>query len=190
MPIAKPKPKAKAKSRVKAQPKADGPAKSTWGGKRAGAGRKPANPNRLNMRHGARPAHDGAHPVHVVLRRAKGAPSMRTARFIREIRRQSEEVSGDDFRVLRATAATDRVHLIVEAGSRETLSRGMWGLTIRIARSFNRLLERSGKVWDDRYREYPLRTVQELRGALGEAFATADDQTPLSAPKTSIARRI
>jgi REP element-mobilizing transposase RayT len=184
------KPKAKAGSRVTSKANAAPSKKSTWGGKRPGAGRKPKNPNRLNTPHRARPEHEAAHPIHVVLRRAKGVPSMRTARFIREIRRQAEEVSNDDFRVIRATAATERVHLIVEADSRDALSRGMWGLTIRIARAFNKLLERSGKVWDDRYRETPLRSVQEMRAVLGDAFAASDDGASLNAPKTSIARRL
>jgi hypothetical protein len=48
----------------------------TWGGPRAGSGRKAAK--RANVRHRVRPEHRWYRPVHVTLRRAKGLPSLRS----------------------------------------------------------------------------------------------------------------
>ena len=161
-----------------------------WGGRRAGAGRKPADPKRPNTHHRARPPHAPQYPALVVLRRAKGLPSMRSARIIELLRHNAELVSGDEFRVLFIGAQADRVHLVVEADSSEAMTRGMSSLTIRIARGFNKLTGRSGQVWDDRYRDRPLKTASELREAL-ESFTTAPDEAAIIAkPRTALARRL
>ena len=47
-----------------------------WGGRRAGAGRKPAG-LRPGVPHTARPLHQERHPVHVTLRAARHLPSLR-----------------------------------------------------------------------------------------------------------------
>src|SRR5262249_9425425 len=46
------------------------PTPPSWGGRRAGAGRKPAPGRRPGVAHRARPVHVAAHPVHVTLRAA------------------------------------------------------------------------------------------------------------------------
>jgi hypothetical protein len=115
---------------------------------------------------------------------------MRTARALELLREQSELVSGDEFRVLFVGAQPDRVHVIVEAESNEAMTHGMSALTIRIARGFNKLAGRSGQVWDDRYRDRPLRTVKELREALDSFAAAPDDAAIIAKPQTSVARRM
>jgi hypothetical protein len=115
---------------------------------------------------------------------------MRSARIVELLRENAELVSGDDFRVLFVGAQPDRVHLVVEADSSEAMTRGMSSFTIRVARWFNKLTGRSGQVWDDRYRDRPLKTVEELREAL-ESFTTAPDEAAIIAPpKTALARRL
>ena len=162
----------------------------TWGGRRAGAGRKPGDPKRPNMHHRARPPHVPRYPAHVVLRRAKGLPSMRSARVTELLRESAERVSGDDFRVLFVGAQLDRVHLVVEADSSEAMTRGMSSFTIRVARWFNKLTGRSGQVWDDRYRDRPLKTTGELLEAL-ESFTTAPDEAAsVAKPKTALAKKL
>jgi hypothetical protein len=42
----------------------------------------------------------------------------------------------------------------------------MAGLSIRLARSVNRVLERHGRVWGDRYHARALRTPRETRHAI------------------------
>ena len=58
------------------------------------------------------------------------------------------------------------MHLIVEATDRETMSRGVWELAVRLARAVNRALHRRGTVWSDRYHVRALRTPREVRSAL------------------------
>jgi putative transposase len=59
-----------------------------------------------------------------------------------------------------------RIHLILEAEDQKALSRGMRGLTIRLARAINRVLGRRGKVFADHYYARELRTPAEVRRAI------------------------
>jgi len=61
---------------------------------------------------------------------------------------------------------SDHLHLIVEAADKEAMSRGVWGLAVRLARAVNRALGRRGSVWGDRYHVRALRTPREVRSAL------------------------
>ena len=161
-----------------------------WGGRRAGAGRKPADPKRPNTHHRARLPHVAKYPAHVVLRRAKGLASLRTARVAELLRQTAELVSVGGFRVLFVGAQADRVHLVVEADSGEAMTRGMSSFTIRVARGLNKAAGRTGPVWDDRYRARPLKSVDELSLAL-ESFTTAPDEAAIVArPRTAIARAL
>jgi hypothetical protein len=54
---------------------------------------------------------------------------------------------------------------LVEAESERSLSRGMNGLGVRVAKGLNRVLGRSGKVLEDRYHGHILRTPMEVRRA-------------------------
>jgi hypothetical protein len=60
----------------------------------------------------------------------------------------------------------DHLHLIAEAADRRALSRGVQGLSIRVARAVNQQLVRKGSVFDDRYHARALRTPREVRLAL------------------------
>ena len=60
----------------------------------------------------------------------------------------------------------NHLHMMIEAQDRRALSRGMQGLTIRMARGLNREMEISGKVFADRYHARILRTQTEVRRAL------------------------
>jgi hypothetical protein len=61
---------------------------------------------------------------------------------------------------------TDHVHLIAEADDKVALSRGMSGLSIRLAHAINRVLIRKGQVFIDRYHARALSTPREVRHAL------------------------
>ena len=56
--------------------------------------------------------------------------------------------------------------MIVEADDRAALSRGMQGVNVRIAKGLNRLWERNGAVFADRYDTAPLKSSQVVRDAL------------------------
>jgi REP element-mobilizing transposase RayT len=73
---------------------------------------------------------------------------------------------GDAFRVVHFSVQRDHVHLIVEAGGRDALVRGVQGLAIRLARAINRTLGIPGQVWGDRYHCRALKTPREVRHAI------------------------
>jgi hypothetical protein len=135
------------------------------GGRRPGAGRK-TSPNTPGVSHHGRPLHDRRHPLHVTLRAAHGLPSLRRARLFAAIRRALAAASPDTFRVVHYSVKGNHVHLLVEAEGGGALSSGMQGLEIRVAKAVNRILQRHGSVWADRYHARPLRTPREVRHAL------------------------
>src|SRR5438552_3730473 len=86
----------------------------------------------------ARPSIDPNRPLHVTIRAKKGVPGFRSKRrFLRM--RESLRAAADRFgmRVVHFAVMDNHVHLIVEAVNRRALSRGMQGLTIRLAKSAN-----------------------------------------------------
>jgi len=137
----------------------------TWGGRRVGAGRKPSG-RKVGVPHRTRPAHHARHPLHATLRAGRGLPSLRTDAVFPAVQRALAEGSRGDFRVLQFSVQRDHVHLIVEAVDVRTLSRGLQGLAIRIAKRVNRVLGRHGRVWGDRFHARALRTPREVRNAL------------------------
>ena len=70
------------------------------------------------------------------------------------------------FRLVEYSIQSNHLHLLVEAKDREALSRGMKGLLVRVAKGLNRLWQRKGSVFSDRYHDRILRTPQEVRSAL------------------------
>jgi len=137
----------------------------TWGGKRAGAGRK-ATLGRSGVPHRVRPIHSEHHPLHITLRAERDLPSLRRQRVFAELRRDFTSASRLSFRIVHFSVQSNHIHLLVEAHDKSALSRGMAGLAIRLARSVNRVLSRRGRVWNDRYHARPLRTPRETRRAL------------------------
>lgn len=137
----------------------------SWGGRRPGAGRKPSG-RPVGMPHEARPEHAPRHPVHVTLRACRELPSLRDEGVFRLLRRGLGRASGNRMRIVQFSVQADHVHLIVEAESRCALSRGVQGLSIRLARTVNRALGRRGKVWADRYHARALTTPREVRNAI------------------------
>ncbi len=69
------------------------------------------------------------------------------------------------FRLVHYAVMGNHVHLIVEAGDRKALWRGMQGLGVRIARRLNRVMGRTGRVMSDRYHAHILRTPSEVARA-------------------------
>ncbi len=139
------------------------------GGARPGAGRKPGT--RRRVPHRARPPHRAAHPVHVTLRARAGLPSFREqaiADAVREAIAASARstILGSSFRILHFSVQTNHLHLIVEATDKLALSRGMRGLSTRLARSVNRVLRVRGRVWSERHHRRPLLNPREVRNAI------------------------
>jgi putative transposase len=142
------------------------PEPQTWGGKRAGAGRKPRVAGRPGTPHRELPTHKGAHPVHLTLRAHAGLPSLRQPRLCQVITASISRAQKTSFRILHFSVQRDHLHLIVEASDAAALSAGARGFVIRTARAINKALGRDGAVWGDRYHARGLETPREVRNAL------------------------
>lgn len=138
--------------------------RSTWGGRRAGAGRKPLA-RRLSVPHRTRPGHRAAYPVHVTLRVVR-LPSLREQALFRALRDALSRASKASFRLLQFSVQSNHLHLVVEASDRTALTRGMQGLSVRMARAVNGVLGRRGPLLSDRHHRRALRTPREVRTAL------------------------
>jgi len=143
------------------------------GGKRPGAGRKPKG-EKAGVSHGNRAALSSRHPVHVTLKLERGLPRLRNKAAYRVLRAAFVGANArDGFRLCEYSVQGNHVHLIVEAKDRTALSRGMQGLGVRIAGGLNRLWERTGHVFADRYHDRILRTPREVRNALAYVLNNA-----------------
>lgn len=90
--------------------------RATWGGRRAGAGRKPGA--RPPVPHERRTGVAGRYPMHVTLKLRAGVPSLRTARLVREVERSfGEACDRSDFRLVHYSLLHDHAHLLVEAAN-------------------------------------------------------------------------
>jgi putative transposase len=70
------------------------------------------------------------------------------------------------FRLVHFSAQRDHLQLLAEVQDRRALSRGMQGLSIRVAKALNRKLGRTGRVFTDRYHSRAIKTPREVRWAL------------------------
>jgi putative transposase len=138
----------------------------TWGGQRRRAGRKPKGA-RAGVPHVSRPALVARHPVHATLRVLPHVWNLRSRRCFSAI---AAAFAGgrerDGFRLIHFSVQGNHLHLVVEARDADSLSRGMQGLTIRMAKRLNRVMGRRGAVFADRYHEHVLRSPSEVARAL------------------------
>jgi putative transposase len=104
--------------------------------------------------------------VHVTLRASRGLPSLREQVIFFEMRGGLGQTARSWFRVVHFSVQANHVHLLVEADDKTSLSRGIMGLAIRMARAVNRVLERHGNVWSERYHSRALKTPREVRNAI------------------------
>jgi hypothetical protein len=141
------------------------PARGGRGGYRPGAGRPRIG--RGEVPHRKRPTLAMRFPVHVTLSARFGLPSLRLAES-RSALMTALRAGRDRFgcRIVQYSIQSTHVHLVCEANDRVSLSRGISGLLVRIARGFNRVHGRRGPVWANRYHARILRTPREVRTVL------------------------
>ena len=140
--------------------------KGQHGGSRPGAGRKPKH-GKAGVTHNARALLASRFPAHITLKLQQGLPRLRNRNEYAALRRAF--AAGCDrlgFRLTHYAVLNDHLHLLVEARDRDALSRGVQGLGIRIAKALNKLWQRRGRVFADRYHDHILRTPREVRNAL------------------------
>lgn len=117
--------------------------------------------------HQARPTVNRLRPLHITLRVAAGVWNLRSRRSFSVIRRAlSRCEAADGLRIIDFSVQGNHLHLIVEADDNRALSRGMQGLSLRLAKGLNRMMGRRGRVLADRYHARVLRTPTEIRHAL------------------------
>ena len=138
----------------------------TWGGKRNRAGRPPKGAV-AGVSHLKRPSLSRHHPSHVTLRILAGLPSLRAdALFERVQSALARAQQRFGFRLVHYSVQSNHLHLIAEAEDERSLTRGMQGLCVRVARAVNRVLSRKGRVFADRYHARTLRTPRAAQLAL------------------------
>jgi len=132
------------------------------GGERSGAGRKP-KAQWPQVSHKARPRFAKPSPAHVTLRVRTHVWNLRSRRCFRLIEASLEDARERfGLRVIEFTVLGNHLHLVVEADSDVSFSRGMHGLGVRIAKAMNRLMGRRGSVFADHYHSHLLLTPTEV----------------------------
>ena len=136
-----------------------------WGGARKGAGRKRQSA-RANVPH--RPREEfrkGA--LHVTLRIRREVWNLRTHRCFRALQRAfAAGCERFGFRLVHFSVQGNHIHMIVEAPDAEALARAMKGIEVRMARALNKVMDRSGPVFADRYHAHLLTSPREAANAV------------------------
>ncbi len=105
--------------------------------------------------------------MHVTLKIVRGVPSLRERALFGRVRTAlalARERFG--FRLIHFSVQRNHLHLIAEAADRRALSRGVQGLTIRVARAVNHGVGRKGRLFADRYHARALKTPRACSVAL------------------------
>ncbi|MEQ9322106.1 MAG: transposase, partial [Polyangiaceae bacterium] len=141
--------------------------RGTWGGYRAGSGRKRiARDARGYVPHTRRPKVTKSTPVHATLRCVDGLPSLRRKTHKRIIEAVFKEENRKGFRLIHFSIQGNHLHLIAEGNSTQALSRGIQRLSSRIARTLNKRWGRRGKFFKERFDGKVIRTPRQMRNAL------------------------
>ncbi|HEY0192251.1 MAG TPA: transposase, partial [Kofleriaceae bacterium] len=98
---------------------------------------------RAGAPHKMRPALSRHHPVHVVLRVVREVGSLRRRLAYQAIREATLVVAErGDFRIVHLSLQRTHIHLLVEAGNRRALWRGMQSFQISAAKHLNRMISK------------------------------------------------
>jgi hypothetical protein len=145
----------------------------SWGGARPGAGPQARRESQVRTASRASRARR-RHPVHVTLRLESGLASLRDRRSHSTVRHALARGSARfGLRLVHYSVQTNHLHLVCEAADERALGRGIKGVCVRIARALNRLWQRSGRVFADRYHCHVLKTPCEVHHALAYVLANA-----------------
>ena len=142
------------------------PVAKTWGGRRRGAGRK-RRALRPQVPHCRRVVFRHKLPVHVTVRLAAGLCDLRSKKGFAAL--SGAFAKGRlrfGFQLVNFSVQGNHLHLIVEAENEQSLTRGMKGLNVRMARALNKIMGRTGRVFADRYHARILQSPTEVQRAL------------------------
>lgn len=130
--------------------------KGSRGGRRIGSGRKRIHSK--GVAHLSRENVSGRTPMHINF---KYRTHIRNKECLKLLKRAIINARKHGLRILHYSMQSNHLHFIIEAGSNETLSRGMRSLTITFAKGL-----RKGKVQLGRYHLHVLRSIRETRNAI------------------------
>ena len=136
-----------------------------WGGRRKGAGRKRKS-RRKNVPHRPRKKfRRGA--LHVTCRLRREVWELRTHRCFRALKRSfARGCERFGFRLVHFSVQRNHIYMIVEAPDQVALGRAMKGLEVRMARALNKVMNRRGPVFADRYHAHLLLSPRETHQAI------------------------
>lgn len=136
-----------------------------WGGVRRGAGRKRTSARRNVPHRRRRQFQRGA--LHVTVRLREEVWNLRTHRCFRALRRAfALGCARFGFRLVHFSVQGNHAHMIIEAPDADSLARAMKGLEVRMARALNRVMNRRGPVFADRYHSRLLNSPREAARAV------------------------
>jgi putative transposase len=114
-----------------------------------------------------RPDFAPRNPLHITQRVRPGVGHLRRHAWLKEIRAALTAASEKPgMQVVHFSIQGNHLHLIVEAEGRRELSRAMQGLAVRLAIKLNRLAQRSGTVFADRYHARVLSSPRDVANTL------------------------
>ena len=136
------------------------------GGKRKGAGRK-SNRETPCRRHVERERMNRGTPLHITLRLIGGLPSLRRMDSMFVVRQAFAAARNRyGMRIVHYAVLTNHIHVIVEAENRDAVASGMNGLQVRLIKRLNKLWQRQGTIFVDRYHDKVITTPRQMRNAL------------------------
>ncbi len=119
------------------------------------------------MSHHGRPGVSASAPIHATLRVLPHVWNLRSGRSLDVVEVALAGMRAwREFRVVHFSVQGNQLHFVVEARDNRSLSEGMQGLSVRLAKGLNRMKGRHGKVFADRFHAHVLRTPAEVRNAL------------------------
>ncbi|MCA1829689.1 MAG: transposase, partial [Myxococcales bacterium] len=117
--------------------------------------------------HHSRPHFDKPTAIHATVRVREDVWNLRSQRCFRVVKQALHDALGRfGLRVIDFSLQGNHLHLILEADNSASLSRGMQGLCVRIARALNRLMERKGHVFADHFHSRLLLSPTEVMRAI------------------------
>jgi REP element-mobilizing transposase RayT len=133
------------------------------GGWRPHAGR-PRKPGSIS--HATRASLNPRFPEHVTLRIAPDVGSIARDWLMARLRDCIREAHKPTFRIVEFNVLANHLHLVTEAADKESLSRGVQGFAVRVARRMNAALKRKGPFFAHRYHVRVLASPTQVRNAL------------------------
>lgn len=144
-----------------------------WGGRRKGAGRKPKG-RQAGVRHRSRPEFWRGCPVQVTTKVRDGLPSLRRGEeFGVLVGAFRDGCRRFGMRLVHFAVLGNHLHYLVEAEGKVSLTRGLKGLHVRVAKRLNRHWGRRGNVFPDRFHARVLGGPREVWAALGYVLRNA-----------------